>query len=77
MGWRAFYGATELKGVVRAQKAVGAVVKSLQIRFTNFKSDLESLASGAAVQALGYKLGDMTNLMGNVSHVIDDCFGDD
>ena len=73
----AFYGATELKGVVRAQKAVGAVVKSLQIRFTNFKSDLESLASGAAVQALGYKLGDMTNLMGNVSHVIDDCFGDD
>ena len=73
----AFYGATELKGVVRAQKAVGAVVKSLQIRFTNFKSDLDSLASGAAVQALGYKLGDMTNLMGNVSHVIDDCFGDD
>lgn len=73
----AFYGAAELKGVVRAQKAVGAVVKSLQIRFTNFKSDLESLASGAAVQALGYKLGDMTNLMGNVSHVIDDCFGDD
>ena len=73
----AFYGATELKGVVRAQKAVGAVVKSLQIRFTNFKSDLESLASGSAVQALGYKLGDMTNLMGNVSHVIDDCFGDD
>lgn len=72
----AFYGAAELKGVVRAQKAVGAVVKSLQIRFTNFKSDLESLASGAAVQALGYKLGDMTNLMGNVSHVIDDCFGD-
>lgn len=73
----AFYGAADLKGVVRAQKAVGAVVKSLQIRFTNFKSDLESLASGAAVQALGYKLGDMTNLMGNVSHVIDDCFGDD
>lgn len=73
----AFYGATELKGVVRAQKAVGAVVKSLQIRFTNFKSDLDSLASGSAVQALGYKLGDMTNLMGNVSHVIDDCFGDD
>ena len=73
----AFYGAAELKGVVRTQKAVGAVVKSLQIRFTNFKSDLESLASGAAVQALGYKLGDMTNLMGNVSHVIDDCFGDD
>ena len=73
----AFYGAAELKGVVRAQKAVGAVVKSLQIRFTNFKSDLDSLASGAAVQALGYKLGDMTNLMGNVSHVIDDCFGDD
>ena len=73
----AFYGATELKGVVRAQKAVGAVVKSLQIRFTNFKSDLESLASGSAVQALGYKLGDMTNLMGNVSHMIDDCFGDD
>ena len=72
----AFYGAADLKGVVRAQKAVGAVVKSLQIRFTNFKSDLESLASGAAVQALGYKLGDMTNLMGNVSHVIDDCFGD-
>ena len=72
----AFYGAAELKGVVRAQKAVGAVVKSLQIRFTNFKSDLESLASGAAVQALGYKLGEMTNLMGNVSHVIDDCFGD-
>ena len=72
----AFYGAAELKGVVRAQKAVGAVVKSLQIRFTNFKSDLDSLASGAAVQALGYKLGDMTNLMGNVSHVIDDCFGD-
>ena len=71
-----FYGAAELKGVVRAQKAVGAVVKSLQIRFTNFKSDLESLASGAAVQALGYKLGEMTNLMGNVSHVIDDCFGD-
>jgi len=73
----AFYGAADLKGVVRAQKAVGAVVKSLQIRFTNFKSDLDSLASGAAVQALGYKLGDMTNLMGNVSHVIDDCFGDD
>ena len=73
----AFYGVAELKGVVRAQKAVGAVVKSLQIRFTNFKSDLDSLASGAAVQALGYKLGDMTNLMGNVSHVIDDCFGDD
>ena len=72
----AFYGAADLKGVVRAQKAVGAVVKSLQIRFTNFKSDLETLASGAAVQALGYKLGDMTNLMGNVSHVIDDCFGD-
>lgn len=72
----AFYGAADLKGIVRAQKAVGAVVKSLQIRFTNFKSDLESLASGAAVQALGYKLGDMTNLMGNVSHVIDDCFGD-
>ena len=72
----AFYGAADLKGVVRAQKAVGAVVKSLQIRFTNFKSDLESLASGSAVQALGYKLGDMTNLMGNVSHVIDDCFGD-
>ena len=73
----AFYGAANLKGVVRAQKAVGAVIKSLQIRFTNFKSDLDSLASGSAVQALGYKLGDMTNLMGNVSHVIDDCFGDD
>ncbi|MBZ2086960.1 hypothetical protein K1I53_04240 [Streptococcus oralis] len=73
----AFYGATELKGVVRAQKAVGAVIKSLQIRFTNFKGDLDSLASGSAVQALGYKLGDMINLMGNVSHVIDDCFGDD
>lgn len=71
----AFYGAAELKGVVRAQKAVGAVVKSLQIQFTNFKSDLESLALGSASQALEYKLGDMTNLMGNVSHVIDDCFG--
>ena len=23
-----------------------------------------------------YKVGDMTNLMGNVSQVIDDCFGD-
>jgi hypothetical protein len=73
----AFYGAANLKGVVRSQKAVGAVIKSLQIRFTNFKSDLDSLASGSAVQALGYKLGDMINLIGNVSHVIDDCFGDD
>ena len=48
----------------------------LQIRFTNFKSDLDSLASGSAAQALRYKVGDMTSLMGNVSQVIDDCFGD-
>ena len=72
----AFYGAASLQGIVRAQKAIGAVIKSLQIRFTNFKSDLDSLASGTAAQALGYKVGDMTNLMGNVSQVIDDCFGD-
>jgi len=72
----AFYGAASLQGIVRAQKAIGAVIKSLQIRFTNFKSDLDSLASGTAAQALGYKVGDMTSLMGNVSQVIDDCFGD-
>lgn len=72
----AFYGAASLQGIVRAQKAIGAVIKSLQIRFTNFKSDLDSLASGSAAQALGYKVGDMTSLMGNVSQVIDDCFGD-
>lgn len=71
----AFYGAAHLQGIVRAQKAVATVIKSLQIRFVNLKGDLESLSSGAASDALGYKLGDMTNLMGNVSHVIDDCFG--
>ncbi len=71
----AFYGAAQLQGIVRAQKAVATVIKSLQIRFVNLKGDLESLSSGAASDALGYKLGDMTNLMGNVSHVIDDCFG--
>lgn len=71
----AFYGAAHLQGIVRAQKAVATVIKSLQIRFVNLKGDLESLSSGAASGALGYKLGDMTNLMGNVSHVIDDCFG--
>ena len=71
----AFYGAAHLQGIVRAQKAVATVIKSLQIRFVNLRGDLESLSSGAASDALGYKLGDMTNLMGNVSHVIDDCFG--
>lgn len=71
----AFYGAAHLQGIVRAQKAVATVIKSLQIRFVNLKGDLESLSSGAASGSLGYKLGDMTNLMGNVSHVIDDCFG--
>ncbi|KXT83686.1 hypothetical protein STRDD11_01355 [Streptococcus sp. DD11] len=72
----AFYGATNLQGIVRSQKAIGAVLSSLNTRFTNFKSDLAGFGSGAAVDALGYKLGDMTNLMGNVTKVIDDCFGD-
>ena len=72
----AFYGAANLKSIVRSQKAIGAVLSSLITRFTNFKSQLASLGSGAAVNALSYKLDDMVTLMSNVTNVINDCFGD-
>lgn len=72
----AFYGAANLQAIVRSQKAIAAVLSSLITRFTNFKSQLMTLGSGTAVNALSYKLDDMVNLMSNVTSVINDCFGD-
>lgn len=73
----AFYGTVNLTGIVRSQKAVGAVLSTMVARFIQFQSQLSTFASGYAIDAFSEKLSTTVKVMTNVSHVIDDCFGDE
>ena len=73
----AFYGTVNLTGIVRSQKSVGAVLSTMVARFIQFQSQLSTFASGYAIDAFSEKLSTTVKVMTNVSHVIDDCFGDE
>lgn len=73
----AFYGAIELSGIVRSQKAVGQVLSAMVVRFIQFQDQLSTLSSGQAFHAFQEKLTTTIQLMRLVTQVIEDCFGDE